>query len=50
MAAGTIVPDAVPTWNLVYIYADLEGKAEITNIWEIYIDKHRRSFPVYAHY
>lgn len=35
-----VVPDAVPTWNLVYIYADLEGNAEITNVWEIYIDKH----------
>ena len=35
-----VVPDAVPTWNLVYIYADLEGNAEILNVWEIYIDKH----------
>ena len=35
-----IVPDAIPTWNLVYIYADLEGNAEITNVWEIYVDKH----------
>ena len=35
-----VVPDAIPTWNLVYIYADLEGNAEITNVWEIYVDKH----------
>ena len=35
-----VVPDAVPTWNLVYIYADMEGNAEITNVWEIYVDKH----------
>ena len=35
-----VVPDAVPAWNLVYIYADLEGNAEILNTWEIYIDKH----------
>ena len=35
-----VVPDAVPTWNLVYIYADPEGNAAIQNIWEIYIEKH----------
>lgn len=27
-----IVPDAVPGWALVYIYADLEGNAEATNV------------------
>lgn len=37
-----VVPDAVPAWNLVYIYADPEGNAEILNTWEIYIDKHAR--------
>ena len=35
-----VVPDAVPSWNLVYIYADLEGNADITNIYELYIDRH----------
>lgn len=35
-----VVPNAIPTWNLVYIYADLVGNAEITNVWEIYVDKH----------
>ena len=35
-----VVPDPVPTWNLIYIYADLHGGAEITNIWEIYVDRH----------
>ena len=38
-----VVPDAVPTWNLVYIYSDLEGNAEIMNVWEIYIDKHAQN-------
>lgn len=34
------VPDAATSWALVYIYADLEGNAEITNIYELYIDRH----------
>ena len=38
-----VVPDAVPTWALVYIYADLEGNAEILNVYELYIDRH--AFP-----
>ena len=35
-----VVPDAVPYWALVYVYADLEGNAEIMNVYELYIDKH----------
>ena len=35
-----VVPDPKPVWALVYIYADLEGNAEITNIYEIYFDRH----------
>lgn len=35
-----IVPEAVPTWNLVYIYADLQGNAEIMNVYELYIGEH----------
>ena len=35
-----VVPDPVPTWALVYIYADLEGNAEILNVYELYIDRH----------
>jgi len=35
-----VTPDATPTWALVYIYADLEGNAEITNVYELYIDRH----------
>ena len=35
-----VVPNATPTWALVYIYADLKGNAEITNIYELYIDRH----------
>ena len=35
-----VVPDAVPTWALVYIYADLQGNAEITNVYDLYIDRH----------
>ncbi len=30
-----VVPDPVPQWALVYIYANLEGEAEVTNIYEI---------------
>lgn len=32
-----VVPDPVPKWALVYIYADLEGNAEITNIYDLYV-------------
>ena len=35
-----VVPDPEPTWALVYIYADLQGNAEIMNVYELYIDKH----------
>ena len=35
-----VVPDAVPAWALVYIYADLKGNAEILNVYELYIDQH----------
>ena len=30
-----VVPDAVPHWALVYIYADLQGGAEITNVYDL---------------
>ena len=33
-------PDADPSWALVYIYADLEGNAEIMNVYELYIAQH----------
>ena len=35
-----VVPDAVPFWALVYIYADPEGNAEITNVYDIDIPRH----------
>lgn len=35
-----VVPNPVPTWALVYIYADLEGNARITNVYELYVDRH----------
>jgi len=35
-----VVPDATPTWALVYIYADLEGNSEITNVYDLYIVRH----------
>ena len=35
-----VVPDATPTWALVYVHADLQGNAEITNVYELYIDRH----------
>ena len=35
-----VVPDAASTWALVYVYADLQGNAEITNVYELYIDRH----------
>ena len=37
---AAVVPNAAPTWALVYIYADLDGNAEITNVYELYIDRH----------
>ena len=38
-----VTPDAAPAWALVYIYADLEGNAEILNVYELYIERH--AFP-----
>jgi len=35
-----VVPDPVPAWVLVYIYADLQGGAEILNVYELYIAQH----------
>ena len=35
-----VVPNPAPTWALVYIYADLQGNAEIMNIYDLYIDRH----------
>ncbi|MBQ8962518.1 MAG: hypothetical protein IJV04_09780 [Lachnospiraceae bacterium] len=35
-----VVPDAATTWALVYIYADLQGNAKITNVYDLYIDRH----------
>ena len=35
-----VVPDPEPKWALVYIYADLQGDAEIMNVYELYIDQH----------
>ena len=35
-----VAPDAASTWALVYVYADLQGNAEITNVYELYIDRH----------
>ena len=35
-----VVPNATPTWALVYIHADLDGNAEITNVYELYVDRH----------
>ena len=35
-----VVPDAVPRWELVYIYAGLDGSAKIMNQYELYIAKH----------
>lgn len=32
--------DAKPKWSLVYIYADLQGNAEIMNEYELYIERH----------
>ena len=35
-----VVPNATPTWALVYIHADQAGNAGIDNIYELYIDRH----------
>lgn len=35
-----VTPDPVPVWALVYIYADLQGNAEIMNVYELYIARH----------
>lgn len=35
-----VVPDAVASWTLVYIHADSKGNAEITNTYELYIERH----------
>lgn len=35
-----VVPNPVPTWALVYIYADLQGNASVTNVYELYVDRH----------
>ena len=35
-----VVPDPEPTWSLVYIYADLEGNAEIMNVYDLFIPQH----------
>ena len=35
-----VAPDPVPIWALVYIYADLQGNAEIMNVYELYIGQH----------
>ena len=33
-----VVPDAVPAWALVYVYADLEGGAQILAVTDLDID------------
>ena len=33
-------PDTSPSWALVYIHTDPEGNADITNVYELYIDRH----------
>ena len=35
-----VVPNATPAWSLVYIYADAKGNARITNVYDLYIDRH----------
>ena len=35
-----VVPNASPTWALVYVYADAKGDAGITNVYDLYIDRH----------
>ena len=38
-----VTPNPEPVWALVYIYADLQGNAEILNVYELYIQRH--AFP-----
>ena len=35
-----VVPDAESHWSLVYIYADLQGNAEIMNVYDLFIPQH----------
>lgn len=35
-----VVPDPVPFWALVYIQAGPEGDARLTNVYELYIERH----------
>jgi hypothetical protein len=35
-----VVPNATPAWSLVYIYADAKGNARVTNVYDLYIDRH----------
>ena len=35
-----VVPEPELEWALVYVYADLQGNAEIMNVYELYIDRH----------
>ena len=35
-----VVPNPTPNWALVYIYADLQGNAEIMNVYDLYIGRH----------
>ena len=35
-----VVPEPELKWALVYVYADLQGNAEIKNVYELYIDRH----------
>ncbi len=35
-----VVSDPEPNWALVYIYADLQGNAEIMNVYDLYVDRH----------
>ena len=35
-----VVPDPVPGWALVYIEDDGQGGAAITNVYDLYIDRH----------
>ena len=38
-----VVPNPVPHWSLLYLYADLQGNVEIMNVYDLYIDMH--AFP-----
>ena len=35
-----VIPDGSPEWAFVYIYADLEGNAAITNVYPLYYAWH----------